>query len=134
LFIGAAAGGAIPSDAGQPGVVLDILGPERRTATAAKRCFQPLRHGTQHKPRRLVPDGLRGYGVTHREVLPEVRHRTSCDASIAVIAPNRMAVLGMLRTRRTAGTQLGNEAPLPPTQCCTKACRQNTFSISQDQY
>jgi putative transposase len=33
--------------------------------------------GLKHKPRRLVTDGLRSYGVARREILPEVRHRTS---------------------------------------------------------
>jgi putative transposase len=30
----------------------------------------------QRRPKRLVTDGLRSYGVAKREVLPEVRHRT----------------------------------------------------------
>ncbi len=33
--------------------------------------------GLTYKPRRLVTDGLRSYGVAHRELLPEARHRTS---------------------------------------------------------
>ena len=33
--------------------------------------------GLKFKPRRIVTDGLRSYGVARREVLPEVRHRTS---------------------------------------------------------
>ncbi|MBV8524379.1 MAG: IS6 family transposase [Acetobacteraceae bacterium] len=32
----------------------------------------------RQQSRRLVTDGLRSYGVAHREVLPDVRHRTSC--------------------------------------------------------
>ncbi|WP_145144277.1 DDE-type integrase/transposase/recombinase [Roseomonas gilardii] len=28
------------------------------------------------RPRKIVTDGLRSYGVAHREVLPDVRHRT----------------------------------------------------------
>ncbi|HEX8933457.1 MAG TPA: IS6 family transposase, partial [Pseudonocardiaceae bacterium] len=61
----------------QHGVVLDILVQERRNATAAKRFFRHLLSGMRYKPKRIVTDGLRSYGVAHREVLPEVRHRTS---------------------------------------------------------
>jgi putative transposase len=61
----------------QHGVVLDILVQGRRNSTAAKRFFKRLLHGLRYKPRRLVTDGLRSYGVAHREVQPEARHRTS---------------------------------------------------------
>jgi putative transposase len=61
----------------QHGVVLDILVQERRNATAAKRFFGCLLKGLRYKPRRLVTDGLRSYGVAHHEFLPDVRHRTS---------------------------------------------------------
>ena len=61
----------------QHGVVLDILVQDRRNATAAKRFLKRLLAGLKYKPRRLVTDGLRSYGVARREVLPEVRHRTS---------------------------------------------------------
>ena len=62
---------------GQDGVVLDILVQARRNATAAKRFFKRLLAGLKYKPKRIVTDGLRSYGVARREVLPEVRHRTS---------------------------------------------------------
>ena len=61
----------------QHGVVLDILVQGRRNASAAKRLFKRLLAGLKYKPRRIVTDGLRSYGVAHCEVLPEVRHRTS---------------------------------------------------------
>jgi putative transposase len=61
----------------QHGVVLDILVQGRRNATAAKRFFKRLPTGLRYKPRRIVTDGLRSYGVARREVLPEVKHRTS---------------------------------------------------------
>ena len=61
----------------QRGVVLDVLVQERRNATAAKRFFKRLLAGLKCKPRRIVTDGLRSYGAAKREVLPEVRHRTS---------------------------------------------------------
>jgi putative transposase len=61
----------------QHGVVLDILVQDRRNATAAKRFFKRLLRGLQYKPRRLITDGLRSYGVAQRDILPDVRHRTS---------------------------------------------------------
>ena len=61
----------------QHGVVLDILVQDRRNATAAKRFFKRLLAGLRFKPKRIVTDGLRSYGVAKREILPEVRHRTS---------------------------------------------------------
>jgi putative transposase len=61
----------------QHGVVLDILVQDRRNATAAKRFFKRLLAGLKYKPKRIVTDGLRSYGVAHREILPEVKHRTS---------------------------------------------------------
>jgi putative transposase len=62
----------------QHGTVLEILVEERRNATAAKCFIKRLVAGPKYKPRRIVTDGLRSYGVTRREVLPGVRHRTSC--------------------------------------------------------
>ena len=61
----------------QHGVVLDILVQERRNATAAKRFFRRLLAGLKYRPRKIVTGGLRSYGVAQREVLPDVRHRTS---------------------------------------------------------
>jgi putative transposase len=61
----------------QNGVVLDILVQERRNGAAAKRFFNCLLRGLKYKPKRLVADGLRSYGVARRAILPEVRHRTS---------------------------------------------------------
>ena len=61
----------------QHGVVLDILVQDRRNATAAKRFFKRLLTGLRYKPKRIVTDGLRSYGVARRDVPPEVRHRTS---------------------------------------------------------
>ena len=61
----------------QHGVVLDILVRDRRNATAAKRFFNRLLAGLKYKPRRIVTDGLHSYDAARREVLPDVRHRTS---------------------------------------------------------
>ena len=61
----------------QHGVVLDILVQEKRDGAAAKRFFKCLLTGLQYKPKRLVTDGLRSYGVARRALLPDVKHRTS---------------------------------------------------------
>ena len=61
----------------QHGVVLDILVQDRRDVTAAKRFFKRLLHGLKYKPRRIVTDGLRSYGVAHRDMMPDVKHRQS---------------------------------------------------------
>ena len=61
----------------QNGVVLDILVQEKRDGAAAKRFFRRLLRGLQYKPKRLIIDGLRSYGVARRALLPDVKHRTS---------------------------------------------------------
>ncbi len=61
----------------QHGVVLDILVQDRRNGSAAKRFFRRLLAGLKDEPRRLVTDGLKSYGVALRELLPDVRHRSS---------------------------------------------------------
>ena len=60
----------------QHGQVLDILLQDRRDAVAAKRFLRKLltRYG---KPRVLVTDKLRSYGVAHRELASPVEHRSS---------------------------------------------------------
>ena len=61
----------------QRGIVLDILVQSRRNATAAKRFFKRLLGKLQYKPRRIVTDGVRSYGVAHHDIMPDVRHRQS---------------------------------------------------------
>ena len=61
----------------QHGVVLDILVQGRRNATAAERFFKRLLAGLKYKPKRIATDGHRSYGAVKREVLPDVRYRTS---------------------------------------------------------
>ena len=61
----------------QHGVVLDILVQGRRNAAAARRFFKRLLSGLKYKPKRIITDGLKSYGVAHREIMPDVRHRTS---------------------------------------------------------
>ena len=65
----------------QHGLVLDILVQERRNATAAERFFRRLLAGLRYKPRRIVTDGLRSYGVAQREVLPG-RQRCACSGDL----------------------------------------------------
>ncbi len=60
----------------QHGAVLDLLVQDRRNGAAAKRFFKRLLRGLRFKPRRLVTDGPRSYGVARRDLLPGVRHRT----------------------------------------------------------
>jgi len=61
----------------QHGVVLDVLVQKRRNGTAAKRFFKRLLADLKYKPRKIITDGLRSYGVAQREILPDARHRTS---------------------------------------------------------
>jgi hypothetical protein len=85
----------------QHGVVLDILVQDRRNGAAAKRFFKHLLHGLQYKPRRLVTDGLRSYGVAQRAILPDVRHRVSAGQIIREMprrAPPQPSAYG-LRSR-----------------------------------
>ena len=58
-------------------MVLDILVQDGRNGSAAKRFFKRLLAGLKYKPRRLVTDGLKSYGVAQRELLPDVQHRSS---------------------------------------------------------
>ena len=57
----------------QHGVVLDILVQETRDGAAAKRFFRRLLSGLQYKPKRLITDGLRSYGVARRALLLDNR-------------------------------------------------------------
>ncbi|MFC0387227.1 transposase [Muricoccus vinaceus] len=57
--------------------MLDILVQDRRNGSAAKRFFKRLLSGLKYKPRRLVTDRLKSYGVAQRELLPKVRYRSS---------------------------------------------------------
>ena len=47
----------------QHGAALDIFVQDRRNPAAAKRFFKRLLHGLKYKPRRLITDRLRSYGV-----------------------------------------------------------------------
>jgi putative transposase len=60
----------------QDGEVVDVYLQAKRDGAAAKRFFGRLlrNHGT--KPRKIVTDKLRSYGVAHRELIPETFHST----------------------------------------------------------
>src|SRR5204863_5479606 len=45
--------------------------------SSGKSGFRRLLAGLKYKPKRLGTDGLRSYGVAHRELMPEVKHRSS---------------------------------------------------------
>jgi putative transposase len=60
----------------QDGEIVDVYLQAKRDGAAAKRFFRRLlrNHGTE--PRKIVTDKLRGYGVAHRELIPETIHST----------------------------------------------------------
>ena len=61
----------------QNGVAPDILVQGRRDAAAARSFFRRLLRGSRCRPRRLITDGRWSHGVARRDLLPEVRRRTS---------------------------------------------------------
>jgi hypothetical protein len=75
----------------QGGVVLHILCKTRRDAKAAKRFFKRLLKGLQYRPRVIITDKLRSYGVAQRQLLPDVEDRQSRGCRCARLA--RSAVL-----------------------------------------
>ena len=61
----------------QDGEVVDVFLQRRRDGKAAKRFFKRLLRTSGSKPRRIVTDKLRSYGVAHRELIPDTIHDTS---------------------------------------------------------
>ncbi len=61
----------------QDGEVVDVFLQKRRDSEAAKRFFKRLLKKHRDKPRKIVTDKLRTYGVAHRELIPETIHDTS---------------------------------------------------------
>jgi putative transposase len=45
---------------------------EQRNGAAANRFFKRLLQGLQYDPKHLITGRLRGYGVAHRALLPDV--------------------------------------------------------------
>ena len=60
----------------QDGEVVDVFLQARRDGSAAKRFFRRLLQSYGGEPRKIVTDKLRGYGVAHRELIPETMHST----------------------------------------------------------
>jgi putative transposase len=67
----------------QDGEVLDVSLQKRRDGNAAKRFFRRLLKKHKGKPRKIVTDKLRSYGVAHRELIPEtIRYIAVCQQSL----------------------------------------------------
>jgi len=60
----------------QDGEVVDVYLQARRDGAAAKHFFKRLRRSCGGKPRKIVTDKLRSYGVAHCELMPDVIHST----------------------------------------------------------
>ena len=85
----------------QDGEVVDVYLQARRDGAAAKRFFKRLIRSCGGKPRNIVTDKLRSYGVAHRELMPDVIHDTpTTGQSITEIS-------GAVRSRN--GQQLWSE-------------------------
>ena len=61
----------------QDGEVVDVYLQAKRDGAAAKRFFRRLMRSHGAEPRKIVTDKLRSYGVTHRELMPDVIHDNS---------------------------------------------------------
>ena len=55
---------------------MDVFQQAKRDGVAAKRFFRNLMRSDGAKPRKIVMDKLRSYGVAHRELIPEMIHST----------------------------------------------------------
>lgn len=60
----------------QDGDVVDVCLQAKRDGVEAKRFFRRLLRNHGGEPRKIVTDKLRGYGVAHRELMPEAIHST----------------------------------------------------------
>ncbi|MFC1664837.1 DDE-type integrase/transposase/recombinase [Pseudomonadota bacterium] len=61
----------------QDGEVVDVFLQSRRDGKVAKRFLKRLLKAHGNKPRKIVTDKLRRYGVAHRELIPDTIHDTS---------------------------------------------------------
>lgn len=61
----------------QDSEIIDVFLQRRRNGKAAKRFFKRLVKTHRRKPRTIVTDKLKSYGVAHRELIPEATHDTS---------------------------------------------------------
>jgi hypothetical protein len=76
-------------------VVLDIVVQEKRGGAAAKRFFRRLLKGLQYKPKRLIADGLRSYGVARHT--PAHRHTAGRPATRSQIPLHHLPMAPDLR-------------------------------------
>jgi putative transposase len=83
----------------QHGVVHDILVWERRNGATAERFFTRLLQGLRYRPRCLVTDDLCSYGIAHRVVPSDVRHRTSSCLIIVTFLPLGMWLSTSIKKR-----------------------------------
>ena len=60
----------------QDGEVVDVYLQAKRDGAATKHFFRRLMRSHGSKPRKIVTDKLRSYGVVHRELIPETIHST----------------------------------------------------------
>lgn len=60
----------------QDGYVLDEIVQKRRNTKAAKRLLIRLMKKQGCLPKRIVTDKLRSYGAAHRQIMPDVEHRS----------------------------------------------------------
>ena len=101
----------------QDGEVVDVFLQARRDGAAAKRFFKRLLKNHKGKPRKIVTDKLKSYGVAHRDLMPETIHDTSQYA-------NNRAELSHQPTRvRERGMRCFKSSPasaaiLKCTRCC----------------
>ncbi|MFT5334292.1 MAG: putative transposase [Halioglobus sp.] len=61
----------------QDGEIVDVYLQAKRDGATAKRFFRRLLRSNGSKPRKIVTDKLRSYGVAHRELIPETIHSTT---------------------------------------------------------
>ena len=99
----------------QDGEVVDVFLQARRDGNAAKRFFRRLLGSHGGKPRKIVTDKLRSYGVAHRQTIPEAIHDTSHYANNRAEQshePTRARERGMRRFKSVGQAQrfLGTHA------------------------
>ena len=92
----------------QDGDVIDVFLQSRRDGAAAKRFFKRLLRGQSEKPREIVTDKLRSYGVAQRALIPGTIYNTAQYANNRAELshqPTRVRERGMRRFRSAAQTQ-----------------------------
>ncbi len=80
----------------QDGEAVDGFLQKRRDSKAAKRFFKRLLKTHRDKPRKIVSDKLRSYGVAHRELIPDTSQYVNNRAALSH-QPTRVRERGMRR-------------------------------------